>query len=87
MTYRFWDEDRALNKLLARRPREQWALYELCAELARHPFVEPELKLRGDSVRPILVGVFGSTLVHYWVDHAINCVKIVDFEFVEDEPR
>lgn len=87
MSYRFAIEGRALEKLLARPPREHWILHDLCAGLARHPYVEPDLWLTGDDVRPLAVRVSGSILVHYWIDHTAMCVNVVDFDFVEVDGR
>jgi hypothetical protein len=85
VNYRFAVECRALDKLLTRAPSAQWSLYDLCAEIARQPFAEPDLLLSGGDQHAVSVKVRGSILVHYWVDHATRCVNIIDFELIDED--
>lgn len=64
-------------------PREQWRLFDLFTLVANQPQIEPDLRLKkGNDL--VLVRVFDSTLVHYWIDHAVARVLIVDFEIVQE---
>ena len=82
MSYSFSVERAALARLLAEPASRQWRLFDLFSIVAGNPFSASDLTLRRDDGSTIDVRVFGDTLVHYHVDHAVKTVIIIDYEEV-----
>ncbi len=80
MKYGFSVAQPALAKLLMLPERDRWLLHDRFASVARHPFAEPDLRLRDQHDRVIAVRVEDEWLIHYWVDHAVAQVIILDVE-------
>ena len=82
MNYGLTVEREALARLLAEPPATQWRLFDVFSSVADRPFISPDLSLRRDNTTVVDVRVFGDTLVHYHVDHAVKTVIILDYELV-----
>ncbi|MBC7369449.1 MAG: hypothetical protein H7343_21995 [Undibacterium sp.] len=82
MNYGLSVERTALTRLLEELPSAQWRLFDLFSTVADRPFSAPDLSLRRSGGAVIDVRVFGDTLIHYHVDHAVKTVIILDYELV-----
>ena len=55
-------------------------MHDRFASIAAHPFTDPDLRLADQDGRTIFVRVEDEWLVHYWIDHAVQQVIILDLE-------